>query len=152
MLLYWKAFHCVLRKFGRTNLKEELLVSCQAVSLRLAGAARAKQWLCRPSATHRATTSASTAALQVSRNVWLFSWMFAPVDICALHPNAVTAHPPPLSKIQPGPVSTWALSYASSVRGSTETWAPTCPAFAPWTSTTFRGSSRWFSAPLATTR
>lgn len=55
------------------------------------------------------------------------------------------------SQIQPGPVWTWALSYALSVQGSTGTWGPTCHACAPWTSTICHGSSRWSSAPLATT-
>lgn len=55
------------------------------------------------------------------------------------------------SKIQPGPVWTWVLSYASSVQGSTETWGPTCREFARWTLMICHESSRWCSVPLATT-
>lgn len=55
------------------------------------------------------------------------------------------------SKIQPGPVWTWVLSYASSVLGSTETWGLTCRVFAPWTSMICHENSRWFSVPSATT-
>lgn len=151
-------------------------------SLRLAGTARVKQRLCRPSAMQRATISASTAALQVSRNFLLFSCMFTSVFVF-LHPHSTQLLPTKqhyrihfffpwirvtrvtrthsqtlqslsvhiFFKIQPGRVWTSALSYASSVQGSTETWGPTCHASAPWTSMIFLGSLLWFYVPSATT-
>lgn len=54
-----------------------------------------------------------------------------------------------LSKIPPGPVWTWVLSYALSVQGSTETWGPTCHVFDLWTSMICHESSRWCWVPSA---
>lgn len=56
-----------------------------------------------------------------------------------------------LFKIRPGPVWIWALSYASSVPASTETWGLTCHGFALWRWMICHESWRWFSVLSATT-